>query len=392
MKAIQLIIIILCLWSSALSQNNEDVIIAKKIVLHSTVMDEERTIFVSTPSNYESTNVSYPVFYVLDGDEGSIHYTSGLVADLATRALCPEMIIVAIANTDRFRDMTPTVYDRNPNIPSGGADKFLKCIETEIISFIENNYRTLPYRLISGHSASGILVTHAFLSHTKLFNSYIGVSPSLWWDSNLFSKVLDENILKVDSKHRHFYFSIGSKETNHNLDGALEFYQTMLRKNPKQLQWKFDTIKGEDHGSQKTIALYNGLRFIYEDWKYDYQKVGEEGLPYITSFYESKSAKYGYEIKPSEEQMNNFGYALKRTGKLDEAIEIFKMNAENNPRSPNAHDSLAETYLEAGLVEQSINHYKQAIEYGSAINDLNLNIYKSGLEKAKEEQKKNENI
>lgn len=391
MKAIQLIIIILCLWSSAHSQNTEDIIIAKKIVLQSTVLDEERTIFVSTPSNYESTKVSYPVFYLLDGDEGSIHYTSGLVADLATRALCPKMIVVAIANTDRFRDMTPTVYDRNPNIPSGGADKFLECIETEIIPFIENNYRTLPYRLISGHSASGILVTHAFLSHTRLFNSYIGVSPSLWWDSNLFSKNLDENISKIDLKHRHFYFSIGSKEINHNMDGALEFYQTMLRKKPKLLQWKFDTIQGEDHGSQKTIALYKGLRFIYEGWKYDYQKVREEGLPYINSFYENQSAKYGYEIKPSEEQMNVFGYALKRSGKLDEAIEIFSMNVENNPRSPNSHDSLAETYLAAGFIEESIKHYELAIEYGTSVNDLNLGIYKNGLEKAQKEQNNIEN-
>src|SRR3712207_3662198 len=101
----------------------------------------------------------------------------------------PEMIVVGISNTDRTRDLTPTRVARLPDNPnagfptSGGADKFLKFIETELIPMVESKYRTQPYRALAGHSLGGLFAVHTLVTKPELFNSYIAVSPSLQWDN-----------------------------------------------------------------------------------------------------------------------------------------------------------------------------------------------------------------
>jgi hypothetical protein len=382
MKTLNLITLIIFLSLNIFSQNTDDIVIAKKIRIESTVLDEERTIFVSTPSDYDQSTTAYPVMYVLDGSENTIHFVSGLISNLSESTLCPNMIIVAIANTDRFRDMTPTPYDRDPNRPSGGADKFLKFIETELFPFIENEYRTLPYRLFKGHSASGICVTHAFLSHNHMFNAYIGISPSMWWDSNLFSKTADEKLTGMNLKHKCFYFSIGSKETTHNVEGAQSFSEVLIKNNPKDLKWKFDHIQNEDHGSQGTIAMYNALRFIYSNWKFDFQMARSTGLTYIDDFCQKQSEIYGYEISPSESQMASIGDMMLRQKKYSEAIEIFQRNILKNPQSANAYDCLGEAYLANAEFDLSIKNYEKAVELGISNKDESLEIYNQNLEKA----------
>lgn len=384
MKVHILITLLLLLSLNIFSQNADDIVIAEKINIHSTVLNEERTIFVSTPPGYDQSTSAYPVMYVLDGSVNAIHFTSGLISDLATRALCPNMIIVAISNTDRFRDMTPTPYDRNPNRPSGGADKFLQFIETELFPFIEEKYRTLPYRIFKGHSASGICVTHAFLSHNHMFNAYIGISPSLWWDSNLFSKTAEERLGEMNFKHKHFYFSTGSKETAHNIEGAQSFFEVLTKKNPTDLKWKYDHLQNEDHGSQATIAMYNALRFIYKDWKFDIQKVRSIGLTYVDDFCKKQSEIYGYEISPSESEMTSIGYMILRQKKYPEAIEVFQRNILKNPQSANAYDCLGEAYLANNEFDLSVTNHEKAVQLGINNKDENLELYKQNLKKAKE--------
>ena len=384
MKVHILITLLLLLSLNIFSQNVEDIVIAEKINIYSTVLNEERTIFVSTPPGYDQSTSAYPVMYVLDGSVNAIHFASGLISALSTGALCPQMIIVAILNTDRFRDMTPTPYDRDPNRASGGADNFLQFMETELFPFIEQEYRTVPYRIIKGHSASGMFVTHAFLSHNHMFNSYIGISPSMWWDSNLFSKTAEEKLGEMNFKHKHFYFSTGSKETAHNIDGAQSFFEVLTEKNPVDLKWKFDHIQNEDHMSQATIAMYNALRFIYADWKFDTQKVRSIGLSYIDDFCKKQSEIYGYDISPSETEMTSIGYMILRQKKYPEAIEIFQRNIIKNPQSANTYDCLAEAYLANNEYDLSIINYKKAVQLGISNKDENLELYRENLEKTKE--------
>ena len=64
----------------------------------------------------------------------------------------------------------------------------------------------------------------------------------------------------------------------------------------------------------------------------------------------------------TESDVNRLGYDLLRDGKIDEAIEIFRLNVEAYPGSANTYDSLAEAYLKKGNKEEAIKYYSKAVE------------------------------
>ncbi|RPH34370.1 MAG: hypothetical protein EHM93_00965 [Bacteroidales bacterium] len=371
MKTIKLLVILLLLSGAIYAQNSDDIIIAKRIRLTSAVLGEERTIYVSTPSSYSDSTTSFPVMYVLDGDRYVVTFYSGLIDNLSSYGLCPEMIVVAIENTFRIRDMAPSKPKYNEkgveikyfgDEKVGEADKFFDFIENELFTYIEKNYRTIPHRIFSGHSAAAMCVTHAFLSHTNMFNAYIAMSPSLNWDSNLLNKAAEEKIGSMNLKGKQYYFSVGGNETPSTIEDAHAFALTLKTKSPAVLRWKFDYLANEDHGSQTTIALYNGLRFIYDGWNYDQDKMVAGGLNAIDSFYKNLTDRFGYEILPDANTMNSIGWAVKRAGRFQDAILILEENIRRHPAFPEAYSYLAETYSTSGNTELAIKSINKAIQ------------------------------
>src|SRR5688572_23876625 len=170
--------------------------------IRSKTLNEDRKIWIYVPNSGQQdiyAKARYPVVYLLDGDA---HFYSvvGMIQQLSSvngNTLCPEMIVVGITNTDRMRDLTPThiaadpmLKDSNSYKTSGGGEKFISFLETELIPYIDSAYPTLPYRTFIGHSLGGLTVMNALMNHSKLFNSYIAIDPSMWWDKgNLLNQV-----------------------------------------------------------------------------------------------------------------------------------------------------------------------------------------------------------
>jgi tetratricopeptide (TPR) repeat protein len=60
--------------------------------------------------------------------------------------------------------------------------------------------------------------------------------------------------------------------------------------------------------------------------------------------------------------LNNLGYKYLSEDKKTEAIEIFKLNAEEYPESWNVFDSLGEAYMKNGDKKLAIKSYKKSIK------------------------------
>jgi hypothetical protein len=63
-----------------------------------------------------------------------------------------------------------------------------------------------------------------------------------------------------------------------------------------------------------------------------------------------------------ESAINSLGYRLMATNRLDQAIEIFKLNTEAYPQSSNVWDSLGEAYMNKGNKELAIKNYEKSLE------------------------------
>jgi tetratricopeptide (TPR) repeat protein len=83
----------------------------------------------------------------------------------------------------------------------------------------------------------------------------------------------------------------------------------------------------------------------------------------IPIWQEAKKKDAGFML--SEQEVNNFGYQLLGSGKLKEAIAVFKLNVAMYPEGYNTYDSLAEAQAAAGDKQNAIANYKKSLELNS---------------------------
>jgi len=81
----------------------------------------------------------------------------------------------------------------------------------------------------------------------------------------------------------------------------------------------------------------------------------------IDTYWELKE-DYGKEYNFKESELNVLGYQLLQAGLNKQAIEIFKLNVEQFPKSFNVYDSLAEGYMMAGDKKNAIKNYEKSLK------------------------------
>jgi hypothetical protein len=361
---------------------------AERITLHSKVMDEDRVILISTPAGYDTNTARYPVLYMTDGGAHMLH-TAGTVDFLNRNGRIPQLIIVGVLNTDRTRDLTPTAATitqqdgTEVQLPtSGGADKFLKFFSSELMPYVESNYRTEPFRIFAGHSFGGLLSAYTLVSQPDLFDAYIAASPTLGWDDDLILKKAKTLFADRKELNKTFYMTLGDEPPLQ--DGYDSFEKFLKKSHVKGFNWGSKQMMAEDHGSVVLRSHYFGLKKIFEDWQIprdaDTGAIAG-GLESVKSHFGKLSKKYGYTVTPPEGQVNVMGYQALGNGKHTEAIEIFRYNAKLYPLSANPYDSLGEALEAAGQLEEARKAYARAFELGGKNNDPNTQIYKANLDR-----------
>lgn len=330
----------------------------------STALGEERTILVRVPPGYDRTTQRFPVVLMLDAHAPQNGMMASIIESQAFAGTMPEMILVGIQNTSRTRDLTPTKTER---ADSGGGNKFLDFVEQEVLPLVDRNYRTESYRVFAGHSLGGLTVVYAMLSRPHLFGGYIAASPVLHWDNSYVIKKTDELFKTQKEFKKSLFISLGDEPT---YIAGFNSYRELLKKNgPSGLDYEFQHWTDEDHGSVVMRTYLAGIRKIFAGWRLD---PSVQNLTGLSSHYSKLSKKYGYGIKPPENIVNQFGYALFRAEKIDEAIEAFEENARLYPDSPNVYDSLAEALEKRGSKSRAIANYERAYKMAEQKGEVQL--------------------
>ena len=165
-----LLVVVLAAAPSALAQQEgDDVSIGKYHSIPSKVLGEERTFLISLPEGYATSTDKYPVLYVLDGSVRAL--AEGYQATTRHRGV-PPMIVVAITNPNRDRDLLP-------GGGSDGAGKYLRFISEELFPYVEQRFRVQNHRTLYGASNAGVFVLYALLERPDAFAAYIASSPNV---------------------------------------------------------------------------------------------------------------------------------------------------------------------------------------------------------------------
>ena len=243
--------------------------IGESVVLESEIMGETRMLNVYLPQGYSKDSLSlYPIIYLLDGsmDEDFIHI-SGLVqfGSFSWINMIPESIVVGIANIDRKRDFTfPTNNKKDKEYfpTTGESEKFITFIEKELQPFIENRYMASTTKTLIGQSLGGLLATEILFKKPHLFDNYIIVSPSIWWD--------DESLLKLNPKdyksEKSIYIAVG-KEGEQMERTAKELYEKLQNGKKENSKLFFKFLEDQDHGDALHLATYDAFEKIFRQEK-----------------------------------------------------------------------------------------------------------------------------
>jgi len=231
--------------------------------LHSAVLNEDRSIMIYVPDGYKTSTKKYPVLYMLDG-QWNFNHTAQTVGWLSDKSMIPQTIVVGLdTKENRSRDLLPTMDKQSKS--GGGADKLYRFIKEELIPFIDKNYRTYNYRVLGGVSFGGVFVMHAFVTDSQLFNNYMSLSPSMWWDNRVLLNRTEELLSKNPRLHNNLYIAMANEGINMGVDSLAAILKKYA---PKELVWKYDKYPEEVHETVNYKGTWNGLKFVFADWSY----------------------------------------------------------------------------------------------------------------------------
>ncbi|BDS15271.1 alpha/beta hydrolase [Aureispira anguillae] len=240
--------------------------IGDRVEIKSKILNEDRILNIYLPNGYSNDSTkTYPVIYLLDGsiDEDFIHI-AGIVqfGSFPWINMIPETIVVGISNVDRKRDFTfPTQVKRDKkDFPTTGeSENFITFIEKELQPFIKDNYKTNATQTIIGQSLGGLLATEILFTKPQLFDNYIIVSPSLWWNKE---SLLKETPIDYQSK-KSIYIAVG-KEGKVMERTAKELYDKLHLEKKKDTQLFFEFFEKQNHGDALHLAVYSAFEKLFQ--------------------------------------------------------------------------------------------------------------------------------
>ena len=362
---------------------NNPITIGQIDSLYSNILNEQRKIWVHVPGEYNPSDTSqakYPVLFLLDGD-AHFHSVTGIIKQLSSingNIICPEMIVVGIPNTDRTRDLTPTHIevafgDSTAFKTSGGGDQFTQFIEKELIPYIDQNYPTTAYRTYVGHSFGGLTVVNTLIHHPHLFDNYIAIDPSMWWDNQALSKTADSILSQHQYNRKAFYVAVANtmqkgmslneihsdtSESTIHIRALHQFVKSTEKKKDNGLLFKWKYYGTDDHCSVTLIAEYDAIHFLFPWYKLDdidqhfnphLSTTAKEFAHTITSHYKQVSDHFGYKVYPkgalANESMDDYYASQKDTFK---AITYFSkaVKVGNNPMTKEKLEKLSINKIE----------------------------------------------
>ncbi|MGB5549769.1 MAG: alpha/beta hydrolase-fold protein [Thermoanaerobaculia bacterium] len=355
------------------------------VALRSDILDELRTVYVSLPASYRQSQRSYPVLYLLDGNwhfpvvASQVRYLSECGA---SDIIVPELIVVGIENTDRDRDFTPTHVPEYKGMEfptSGEAAAFLQFLTRELIPFIDETYRTEDHRVLGGWSFGGLFTIYTMMQTPELFDAYLGISPSIWWEEELLLSESPPGPLEHPIR---LMMTIGSEEEGGWTHTAATKFAKQLEERPVEgLEVTFIEIEGAGHNQSLPLAYYRAIRALYSDWLAP-DEVVEAGRARIEQYYQDLSNQYGYAVPIPEPVLTSLGGGHLQAERMEEARTVFEEVTKRYPESSFGHYLLGRAWQKSGDPDAAREEYLRAIEIESIQqppDGLDLRYFRSRL-------------
>lgn len=388
MKKISLFLIILSIHCQIYAQfdTNEknEIVIGVSDSLYSDVLNEQREIWVHLPKKIEEGK-KYPVIYVLNSPR-HFYPVTGILKLLEDFDI-PKSIVVGITDTDGIRDFTPTNVKEGRQgqsvETSGGASNFIKFMQCELTPYLENKYPADKMSTIVGHSIGGLFTIYAYVNHPEVFDNYLAIDPSLWWDKEDLVKQSKKLLKKDNYQNKSLHLAVANSykvdtvkvrrmdnEPTEGLRANLKFHDILVE-NQNHLETSWQYYPEEDHGGIVTPGIYNGLRSVYkwykfeERWRFNTPKAysKEELTQPFYDHFNKLSVRFKRDMKPQWEFLNELGFFMLDVHKLPKKAQAYlEVNLHFYPEESRTYVALGDFYSKTKEKKKAIEQYQKAIE------------------------------
>ena len=238
--------------------------IGETFTIESETLGERRRVNVYRPSPcVDPPDARCPVLYMPDGGLGEdFLHLAGLVQVSVGNGTMRPFVLVGIENTQRRRDLTgPTgnAEDRKIAPQVGGSASFRRFIRAELMPTLKARYRTTAESAIIGESLAGLFVVETLLIDPDLFDIYIAIDPSMWWNDGALVKSAPRQLSSLRDRARTLYLA-SSRDDRGDLTRQLA---AVLRTSaPRSLNWVYQPMADETHATIYHPAALAAVRRV----------------------------------------------------------------------------------------------------------------------------------
>lgn len=214
---------------------------------------------------------------------------------------------------------------------------------------------------------------------------YSTVEDLYLWDQALYTnKMLSKEYMALYFKpyiqawgnsHYAYGWGVGKDVIGNTTDsiytishgGGINGFNTNISRSPSD---KTLIVLLNNTGGAPLNQMTQSIRAILKGKTYDLPKqsvaydvlgvIEREGIEAGTAHYHKIKESDEYDL--NENEMNQIGYKLMGSDKIEEALQVFKLNVEAFPKSSNVYDSYGEAFMKLGKNDQAIENYKKSIE------------------------------
>ncbi|MFO1507275.1 MAG: alpha/beta hydrolase-fold protein [Lysobacterales bacterium] len=245
--------------------------IGQTFTVDSKPLGETRRINVLLPRDYDAhPDAKFPVLYLLDGGIGEdFLHIAGLVAVETGDGTMAPTILVGIENTQRRRDLTgPTTDSRDLAIAPvvGKSATFREFLRGELMPAVRMRYRTNGKHAIIGESLAGLFVVETFLQQPTLFDTWIAVDASLWWNHDALVNAAARDLAAQASGSRTLYLACSRDGCPGGKDAEFpvpRFAAVLQAHAPKGLHWLLRRFPRETHATVFHPAAMDAFRTVF---------------------------------------------------------------------------------------------------------------------------------
>lgn len=330
---------------------------SKTLVVNSEILGEERQILVGLPDsyNYDADTFKYPLLLLTDGEW---HFDIVLRATkLLYQNGFPKIIVAAIVNTNRGRDLTPTNTEEIHE--SGGSQKFDRFIKEELLKNLEENYRISNHRTLMGHSLGGLFATYSLTQDINVFDAIIAVTPTMRWDDfKILQDFTPDFTDKLIQSNKTFFMSVGD-ELGPEREGVLRLKELFETAHVSKFIYK--EYPDESHVTVPWKAYFDGIKTVFNPFLLP-EEYGKEDFSKTITYYQGVGSSFDYDQRVPQRILFNRGYGALESDNITEAKEIFEYYKHAYPNVPIPYTVLGDINFDLKQYKISKENYDIAYQ------------------------------